>query len=163
MRKLALLTLVLVAVGPSASAQTSFIGMGGYNIDAEGFLVGLGARFGVPFGGPALNLALQPTIETVLIGDGVTYIQGDVNVVAAFGGGGSLSPYAGAGLAIAHTSFDTDSFARGTGDASNTDIGINALVGTSFGSGSLRPFAQARATFADGSSISLMGGVMIGI
>jgi hypothetical protein len=72
----------------------------------------------------------------------------------------------GAGLAIVTTSVDFDDFDCDDipgADCSNTDIGLNILGGLEF-PGALGfgdPFVQGRLTLADGSAISILGGLSI--
>lgn len=68
---------------------------------------------------------------------------------------GSLAPYVGGGLSIAHASVDV-----GVGSASDTDVGLNLLGGTTFGTRSkVKPFAEARVTLGGGDQLVITGGV----
>jgi opacity protein-like surface antigen len=67
----------------------------------------------------------------------------------------SLAPYVGGGLSIAHASVDV-----GTASASDTDVGLNLLGGTTFGARSnVKPFAEARFTIGAGEQLVITGGV----
>jgi len=68
----------------------------------------------------------------------------------------TLAPYVGGGLSIAHASVDV-----GTGSASDTDVGLNLLGGTTFGAAAtkVKPFAEARVTLGGGEQFVITGGV----
>ena len=167
MRKSLLLALLLAIALPLTANRAEAQGFGfipyiGYNLDAEAFLVGVGAEFGNVFDLGNLAIGARPTIEYAFV-DNVTLLQINGDLIARFGApGASLVPYAGAGLAISMVSIDDCPDIPGL-DCSNTDFGLNALGGVEFpgalGFGS--PFAQARLTLADGSAISLLGGLVI--
>lgn len=68
---------------------------------------------------------------------------------------GSWAPYVGGGLSIAHASVDI-----GLGSASDTDVGLNLLGGSTFGTRSkVQPFAEARVTLGGGEQFVITGGV----
>lgn len=68
---------------------------------------------------------------------------------------GSVAPYVGGGLNIAHTSVD-----RPLSRTSDTDVGLNLLGGTTFGTrGAVRPFAEMRVTVGGGDQLVITGGV----
>lgn len=71
-------------------------------------------------------------------------------------GAPGISPYAGAGLNIAHASVD---FVDG-GGASDTDVGLNLLAGTKFGSAKVLPFVEFRAILSGGDQVVITGGVL---
>ncbi|MGH2670859.1 MAG: hypothetical protein ACRDH5_17395, partial [bacterium] len=68
----------------------------------------------------------------------------------------SLAPYVGGGLSIAHRAADV-----GTASASDTDVGLNLLGGTTFGAAAtkVKPFAEARFTIGAGEQLVITGGV----
>ena len=67
----------------------------------------------------------------------------------------SLRPYAGGGLNIAHASASAGGFS-----ASNTDVDLNLLAGTTFKvKGNLKPFAEFRGVVGNSNQVVLTGGV----
>lgn len=174
-----LLALALPFTANRAEAQFYLNPYAGYNLDAEAFVVGIGSEFSAPFSAGQFELAIRPSIEYLFVG-GDTFNNADVSTTALQINGDLItrlnaqgfSPYVGAGLAIYSFSADFDCGNAGTGQqfcqaaedaASTTDIGLNILGGLEF-PGALgfgTPFAQARLTLADGSAISLLGGVAI--
>jgi hypothetical protein len=70
---------------------------------------------------------------------------------------GSLAPYVGSGLNIAHGSVD----ASGVGSQSDTEAGLNLLGGTRFRTkGRLTPFAELRFELGGGERVVLTGGIL---
>ncbi|MEO1629907.1 MAG: hypothetical protein AAFU38_03955 [Bacteroidota bacterium] len=173
MRKLfTALTLALCVsfAAPQAQAQFSLFPYIGYNIDAEGFLIGIGGEFVAPFEISNLDLTIAPSVEYVFTEDfedpfgnadvSTSIIQINGDVIARFNPQGSFVPYAGAGLAIVIFSVEQDISGF---DASDTDIGINILGGAAFPGvlGFGDPFVQGRITLAGDTAIALIGGVRI--
>ncbi|MEM8556521.1 MAG: hypothetical protein AAGG50_01650 [Bacteroidota bacterium] len=172
---LATLTLIvgLGFAAPQAKAQFSIFPYVGYNLDFEGFLIGVGGEFVAPFEISNLDLTIAPSVEYVFADDGgipdfsINVFQVNGDVIARFNPQGSFVPYAGAGLAIVRISVDGPDILDGFGgfgfDASSTDVGLNALGGALFpglvGFGDL--YAQGRVTFANGTAISIIGGFRI--
>jgi len=67
----------------------------------------------------------------------------------------SLRPYAGGGLNLAHASGSAGGFS-----ASNTDVDLNLLAGTTFKvKGNLKPFAEFRGVVGNSNQVVLTGGV----
>jgi hypothetical protein len=67
----------------------------------------------------------------------------------------ALRPYAGSGLNIAHASASA-----GGASASNTELGLNLLAGTTFKvKGTLTPFAEIRGVVGNANQVVLTGGV----
>jgi len=181
MRKLFLIALLFAFALPftaqKAQAQFTLMPYLGYNLDAEGFLVGIGGEFAAPFEISNLILSVRPSVEYTFTDSfggigidsddvSVTFIQINGDVIADFSTpGATIAPFAGAGLAIVSTSvdidgIDCDDFGL---DCSSTDFGLNLLGGVTF-PGALGfgdPFAQGRLTLADGSAISILGGLRI--
>ena len=92
-------------------------------------------------------------------GESRTYWELNGNVAYRFKieGTTAVAPYAGGGLNIAHSSRR----AEGEGDgSSHTDLGVNLLGGTTFGSGSVLPFFELRVELAGGEQFVLTGGVL---
>ncbi len=70
---------------------------------------------------------------------------------------GSLGPYVGGGLNIAHGSVD----AAGVGSQSDTEAGLNLLGGTRFRMRSkLTPFAELRFELGGGERVVITGGLL---
>ncbi len=167
--RIVLLTAAMaVALAPSAFAQFDLGVRAGFDIEAEDPFVGVEARIALPVGN--LPLMLQPSFDYFITGDGGDGIGGvgfdynvyqiDVNVLYPFGvNNESFTPYAGVGLGITYWSFDYSGLGVNADD-SETDIGLNIVGGAMFGSGNLRPFAQARFMLGGGELFSLMGGVL---
>ena len=142
--------LAALTAAPTATAQYfAFMPYVGYHADLEAPLVGVGARFRVPLASPALNLALQPAVEVTL--DNGSNVQVDVNAIAEFGGGPVVSPFVGGGLAVVIP------------EVGDTNVGGNVLGGLVFNAGFVKPFAQARYTFADNSYFAAHLGVVLDI
>ena len=174
MKKLALFALVFAAAFamPRAEAQFSLIPYLGYNLELEGFLVGVGSEFAAPFAAGSLDLAIRPSVEYhSLDGDGASYFQVNGDVLARFSGSPSVAPYAGVGLALAIISFETvdvnlDTFETEEGTETNTELGLNVLGGAEF-PGLFdfgMPFAQARYSIVDPTDqLSILAGVKINL
>ncbi|HXY70617.1 MAG TPA: hypothetical protein VEH62_14310 [Gemmatimonadales bacterium] len=70
--------------------------------------------------------------------------------------GAAVMPYAGAGLAIAHTSVSVGGFS-----GSATNVGLNLFGGTAFKPlGKVTPFAQLRLELQSSSAFFITGGVL---
>lgn len=181
MRKPLALALLIALALPFTADRTQAQGFGfipyvGYNLDAEAFLVGVGGEFGNVFDLGNFVIGVRPTIEYLFVDDdglgddaSVTFLQINGDLITRFGApGASLIPYAGAGVAIVSVSYDADCngdpFCEAVVDeAGNTEVGLNVLGGVEFpgalGFGS--PFVQGRLTLADGSAISILGGLVV--
>ena len=87
----------------------------------------------------------------------VSYWEANGNLAYNFGipGVPSLSPYAGAGLNIAHVSVE-----NAGGDFDDTDLGINLFAGTQFRSRSVTSFAELRVVVEGGDQMVLTGGIL---
>jgi hypothetical protein len=64
--------------------------------------------------------------------------------------GSSVMPYTGAGLNYAHAS---------VGEASESEVGINLLGGATFGTGSIKPFVEAKIELNGGEQFVVSAGV----
>ena len=184
MRKSLLIALLFAFALPMtanrAEAQFSLLPYIGYNLDAEAFLVGIGAEFEAPFSAGSYALGFRPSVEYVFvdsppdqtvagttISSSITALQINGDLIARLNASG-FNPFVGAGLAIAYASASVDcsgSFCDDFDSASNsaTDLGINVLGGLEF-PGALGfgdPYVQGRITFADGTAISILGGLSI--
>jgi len=87
----------------------------------------------------------------------ISYWEANGNLAYNFGlpGVPSLSPYAGAGLNIAHFSVDNAGDNR-----DDTDLGINLFAGTQFRSQSVTPFAELRVVVEGSDQLVLTGGIL---
>ncbi|MFQ5890332.1 MAG: hypothetical protein ACE5JR_09810 [Gemmatimonadota bacterium] len=83
-------------------------------------------------------------------------LNGNLAYFFDVGSATSLAPYAGGGLNIAHGS---RTFSDGR-DTSDTDLGLNLLGGTRFGSGPVIPFAELRVEVSGGEQFLITGGVI---
>lgn len=152
----------------SASAQGILFGPHvGYDLDWEALNVGVQGRMGVNLAG--YELVFNPSVEYYFVDDGPGYdvslfqINGDL-LYQFTGVGGSLSPYAGAGLAISRLSYSFDNdFIGAEFDDSDLDFGLNLIGGATLQTMSnIQPFGQAILTLGDGSRIGFRVGVLIG-
>lgn len=181
MRKSLFLALLFALALPFTADRAQAQGFGlipyvGYNLDAESFLVGIGGEFGSVFNLGTMAIGVRPTVEYLFVDDGgfgdeasATFLQINGDLITRFGTpGASLVPFAGAGLAIVTVSYDADCDGNPVceeflDEAGGSDIGLNVLGGVEFpgalGFGS--PFVQGRLTLADGSAISILGGLVI--
>lgn len=93
----------------------------------------------------------NPNVEVALADGGNLFtINGDFHYDLP--GEGPMSFYLGGGPAL----LVADS---NGGGGSNTEFGLNLLAGVSGLRGQIRPFAQIKGIFADGSEVALMGGI----
>ncbi len=167
----AVLVFALSLAVPSAYAQFSVGPRLGYDIEAEAAFLGAEGRFGLPVG--SLPLQLQVGADYFFLSDGGYFgvtdevdvssrlISLDVNVLYPFGvDNQSFTPYAGVGLAVVNSSYEVSAGPLSV-DEGNTDLGINLVGGAVFGTGALRPFAQARLKLGgDANLTSIMGGIL---
>jgi hypothetical protein len=92
-----------------------------------------------------------------------TYFKINANVAYSIplSGSSALRPYAGGGLNIARISIDYPDIPFAPGSVSSTDIGLNVLGGSKFGSGSgLTPFAELRIELGGGEQFVISGGIL---
>ena len=151
----ALPLLLLLMLPLSASAQNAIGPHVGYNLDNEELFIGATAHINIP----ALPVIINPAVDYYLGTEGFTFLQFDANALLTFGVANVLfSPYAGGGLALKYFSYDDD--LGDLIDESGTDVGLNLLAGTFFNLAALRPFAEARITVGDGTTVGVKGGVM---
>lgn len=116
----------------------------GYNFDAEALV--LGAQLSVPV---ARQLEFYPSIDFHDVDVGSLYsINIDLKYRAPLRGSDWL--YVGTGLGI---------LTRSVNDADHSDAGLNLFLGAESRTGRVHPFAEGRATLADGSQVLLMGGL----
>lgn len=151
---------LLLSVGAqSAKAQFEVGPRVGYDLEVEELHIGAEARFDI--GGLDLPIKAKPSIDYYFV-DNLTLLTFDANAIYEFDlEGGTIEPYAGAGLGISYWSFDDDAFGGIDVDASDTNVGLNLLGGAVFGGGSLRPFAEAR--FNTDDLFTLTGGLLFAV
>lgn len=75
--------------------------------------------------------------------------------------GEGFSPYVGGGLHFARVSAEVDT-GFGVEEASDNEVGLNALGGASFGLGTLEAFAEAKIELAGAEQFVLTFGVLFG-
>ncbi|MEM1042651.1 MAG: hypothetical protein AAGI91_08485 [Bacteroidota bacterium] len=166
------LAFLLTFALPAAHAQIGVLGYAGYDTDAEGLVVGVGAEVDLPVAAP-VALAVRPSGEYLLatditVADRVfTRTMGQVNLdlIARLGTPG-IQPYAGAGLSVRLISFDTsdDDAVEGDLDSAENNVGANLLAGVAFGGlGPVSLFVQGRATLSSGSAGTFVGGLRVGL
>lgn len=73
----------------------------------------------------------------------------------------NFAPYVGAGLNIGRLTGSVQIDGVGNASESDTEVGLNALGGVQFGSGRIRPFAEARVQIGGGEQFVLAGGATI--
>lgn len=154
MKHLAILLLLAGALifGARVSSAQHQIGLNvGYNLDAEEWFAGGQFRF-MPAG---LPIRINPSVETYFISN-LTMLQFDVNAIYPFGADNVVfTPYAGGGLGL--------SYAKVSNFPANTDAALNLVAGANFGMGRMQPFTEARIAIGDGTTVSVRGGLLIGL
>ena len=142
----------------SAQAQFELGPRLGFDLEVEELHIGVEARFDLP--SVDLPIKIKPSIDYFFV-ENFTLMSFDANGIYEFDlEGGTITPYAGAGLGITYWSFDTEFEGFGI-DASETNVGLNLLGGAVFGSGGMRPFAEVR--FNTDDLLTLTGGVLFGM
>ncbi len=156
-------TLVFVcafALLPSSASGQFVVGAhGGYNLDVRpsGGEAGSGAAMvgaQLQFRVAPLPIVFNPAVDLFLAGDDdFTATQIDANILLPFVlDNDFVTPYIGGGFAITRLSTETTLFGDAETQENNqllegtTDYGANVIAGALFGVGSIRPFAQFRAT-----------------
>lgn len=168
MRTLALVFVATAAGALPLSGQFQFGPQVSWAEDAE---LGIGARAAI--GVPALlaNLEIHASFDYFFVDDfegfGVeadaTYWELNGNAVYKFNltGVPTVTPYVGAGVNVAHISGDVSGLG-GSGDFSDTDLGLNILGGTQFNVGSVTPYVELRIEAGGGEQFVITGGLLIG-
>jgi opacity protein-like surface antigen len=161
MRKRAIIAAVaaVLLAGPAtAGAQVHFGGQLSFGSDQD---LGLGARLLAN----VTSLEHWDFIGTFdwffpdePVGQDRTYWEVNGNLAYNFNiqSAPSISPYVGGGLNIAHLSKE---FEDGR-DSSDTDLGINLLAGTQFGTKAVTPFVELRVELAGGEQFVITGGLL---
>lgn len=132
--RLSLLALALLFAVP-AQAQISFSPIVGYDLEAEGPMIGLAFEFATPIEGLPLQPAIRPLVEYVFLDapDNVTFnlVRAQADLIARFetSPGASFLPYAKAGIGIEYFSTDRDGGEFGNSD---TDLALNIGGGAEF-------------------------------
>ncbi len=155
-----LLVLLCVLAAPRAEAQVRFGAQGSWADDVD---FGVGGRVVFGLNNIIKGTPLEGTASfDYYFPDGpLTYWEINGNVLYAIPGvKGSLAPYVGGGLNVAHASVDLN--IPGISGASNTDIGLNIVGGTKFGMQGKRlaPFAEVKFELGGGEQFVLTGGVL---
>lgn len=164
MRKLLLSTcLALLILTPGAlQAQISIGGQVSWGDDSD---LGLGARGTFRLPTKAAPLEIIGTVDYFFPGDvaglDLTYWEINANLVYLFRVPAPIvTPYAGAGLNLAHASID-----GGTPgvELSDTQLGLNFLGGAKFNVGSVTPFGELRMEFDGGDQFLISAGVLFSV
>lgn len=137
-------------------AQVRFGGQVGYANDAD---LGIGGR--VQVGLPMERLAFIGSFDWYFPSDaaGVSINYWEINANVKYGipvNNALFGPYVGSGLNFAHASIS----AQGFPGASDSDLGLNLMAGTSFNTGRYHPFAELRLEIGGGEQLILAGGLM---
>ena len=127
MRIVPTLALAAVCCLAPARAQASFSPLVGYDIDAEGFTIGLAAELGTTIGALPLAPSIRPSIEYIFADSDVTYVRGDVDLIGRFSPSPGVQPYVKLGPTIEYVSVDV----LGS-SSSNTEVGLNLGAGAEF-------------------------------
>lgn len=156
---------LLLATALPAQAQIGFGGQVSFADDAD---LGVGVRATAPLGGFVSTDEGSVLAGTMLIGSfdwffpdcggaDCSYWEINTNGAVPIPVEANFSPYAGAGLNIAHMSVD-----EGTIEESDTEVGLNLLGGVTFPLAGFSPFLEARLELGGGEQFVLSGGVLLG-
>lgn len=146
--RLARLTTMLVALCAAArlvGAQNPHAGIRmGYNFDTRDPVISTNLTL------PITNrVEFYPSLDVYLPDRGsMTGLNGDVKVRVPTIGGPDL--YFGGGLGV---------LSRNVGAFSNTDVGVNAIMGVESRQGSVHPFFEGRVLLHDNSTFQAIGGL----
>jgi hypothetical protein len=147
----------------------------------------IGPRLGIPVGdisdGASVFIGADARVKTAALPvvpsgsfdyyftdtDGYSVFAVDLNALYEFGIDNAVFvPYAGGGLAITRSSFDSPGVSVGGqtfggGSTSSTEVGLNIVGGARFPLGGLEPFAQLNATLGgDVQRLGITGGLLFG-
>ncbi len=147
-----------VALPVQGHAQWALNTHGGYDLDAEEFLIGASVEFSIPGAAIAgVPLTFAPGFDYYPGLDGGSFFVMDFDAHYPFQAKG-MTPYIGGGMYVSHVSVDIPAF----GSVSDTNFGLNLKGGASFGTSSkVRPFTEARLRMGNGSTLILKGGLSI--
>lgn len=173
---------LMLSLGASnLPAQVGFGGQVSLGSDSE---IGIGAR--VTFGLDSLLQAVVPDhganhLEGIISFDyffpddlfviqipeervafEISYFEINANLALSFvvPNYDRITPYLGGGLNIARTSVNVDLGTSGSISSSETDIGLNLLAGSKFGSGQVRPFAELRLEVKGDKQVVIAAGIV---
>ena len=123
-----------------------------YGNDSE-FGIGGRLRHGLQGLFPNAPLSGIATVNLFFPGNGVTWVEGNYNVVYNFHIASSpkVVPYAGAGLNFVYVDVDNV--------GSDTQFGLNMVGGTEFRGGKVTPFIEIRGVIDGGDQLVLTGGI----
>lgn len=155
------------AMSSKAPSQISAGAVLGYNFDLEAPLIGIDARFQQP---------LMPSVDLLIEGQGNYYfldsaevfgatasstlLQFDLTLGARLNLDLPVGPYLLVGPALIHARSSVTSGDSTLSSSSETQMGFNAILGTDIDLGAaVTPYAQMRATFLEGTALSMMLGV----
>lgn len=152
---------LLILVPGTARAQFSLGGQLNWGDDVD---LGLGVRgaYVLPTTWPLEIIgSLDYFFPDDVAGIDVSYWEINANIVYLFPVRSfTVSPYAGAGLGIAHASVESDLVGMSVSD---TDMGLNILGGTKFNVGQLKPFVELRLELGGGEQFVFTGGAMVAV
>ena len=154
---IAVTALALAAPRP-AHAQFQFGPQIGWASQSIGFGVGARAELSLDQFIPTVKgLGVNGSFDYFFPGNSLTFWEINVNPVYHFAiPNVKISPYAGAGLNLSHTSVSVGNFS-----ASSTNAGLNLLVGSNFPAlGKITPFAELRVELRTGGAFVITGGVL---
>jgi len=148
---------VFVLVPSAGYAQ---LDMGGQLSWGDEFDLGLGARVVLRIPSERVPLEAIGTFDYFFPDeDDLNYWELNTNVVYRIPVQvPMLTPYAGAGINIAHVSIDTDAV-----DASDTEIGLNLLGGIKYDAGPFTSFGELRFELDGGEQFVLSLGVLFNV
>ena len=129
-----------------AQAQVAFSPIVGFDLEAEGPMIGLAFEVGAPLEGVPLRPAIRPLVEYIFADDGpglgdvdgfdLSIIRAQVDLIARFetSPGSTFLPYAkaGAGIEYISVSFDDDLGLGDDFDSSDTEFAVNIGGGAEF-------------------------------
>jgi len=154
------LLLFALSTPPTAQAQFQIGPHLGFNLDGSDLLVGANAKFPVNIGEYAL--IGNPGVDFYFFDEDVTTARFNIDVLYPFSRAQSFAPYVGAGLLIQYTSFDLpDNAPRGL-ESTDTDIGLNFKIGTSFSAGDapFLPFVEGHFAVKNNSDFAIRAGIL---
>ncbi|WP_420454871.1 outer membrane protein [Rubrivirga sp.] len=135
------LVLALIGLAAPATAQVSFSPVVGFDLEAEGPLVGLAFEIGAPLENLPLTPSIRPIVEYVFADSGDFGSQVDVSIIRArgdllarfnLGPDSNLSPYGFAGAGIEYIDVSVDGGLGGGASASETEFIIAIGGGLEF-------------------------------
>ena len=160
---------ILFSLGVMAAPAEAQVAFGVHANYASDFDLGVGARAQSSLGNFVDAESSLAALTGVLSfdyyfpdcgGADCSYLELNGNVQYPLEMGENFAPYVGGGLNVARASVDLGEF--GDGDASNTEIGLNALGGASFDLGGFDVFAEAKIELGGGEQFVLTFGTLLG-